>query len=142
MQHPMPEDYDEIATFITEGMHRLAAISMNDYGFHSSARMAQAYLERALYILESQQSFDRKVMHEIGKLKAVAAAIADEYTQLEKFCINCEKFNNLQTKGPVEWISKYVVRVISREYLGTVSHYLAYKIRDFHSSASSILIAV
>lgn len=142
MQHPTPEDYDEIASFIAEGMHRLAAISMNDYGFHSSARMAQTYLERALYILESKRSFDRMVMNEIGTLRAAAATIADEYAQLEKFCTDCEQFNHLQTKGLIEWVSKWVVRAISREYLGTASHHLAYKICAFHSSACSILIEI
>lgn len=141
MQDPTPEDYDEIASFISEGTHRLAVISMNDYGLHSSARMAQVYLERALYLLDSKQSFDRRAMHEISQLKAAAAAIAAEYAQLESFCTDCERFKDLPTKGPIEYISKWIVRAISREYLGAVSHHLAHKIRDFHSNACSILIA-
>lgn len=140
MQHPTPEEYDEITSFIAEGTHRLAAISMNDYGFHSSARMAQTYLERALYVLESKRSFDTGVMNEIGTLRAVAATIAGEYAQLERFCTDCERFNHLKTKGPIEWISKRVVGAISREYLGTASHRLAHKIRTFHSSTCSILM--
>lgn len=140
MQHP--EDYDEIASFIAEGTHRLAAISVNDYGFHSSARMAQTYLERALYVLESKRSFDRMVMNEIGMLRAVAATIAGEYAQLERFCTDCERFNHQQTKGLIEWISKWVVGAISRAYLRTASHHLAHKIRAFHSSACSILIEI
>ncbi|MDP3843356.1 MAG: hypothetical protein Q8Q81_12360 [Oxalobacteraceae bacterium] len=140
MQHPKPEDYDEIASFISEGTHRLAVISMNDYGLHSSARMAQTYLERALYVLESKRSFDTGVMNEIGTLRAVAATIAAEYAQLESFCTDCERFKELATKGPIEYISKWIVRAICREYLGAASHHLAHKIRTFHSNACSILI--
>lgn len=140
MQQQTPDDYDEIASFITEGTHRLATISTNDYGFQLSARMAQTYLKRAVYVLESKRSFDRGILNEIGTLKAAAGTIADEYAQLEKFCMDCELFNHLKTKNVIEWISKWGVRAISRGYLGTASHHLAYKIRAFHSMTCSILM--
>jgi hypothetical protein len=135
-----PAHTDEIASFITEGTHRLATISTNDYGFLLSARMAQTYLERAIYVLESKRSFDRVILNKIGMLKAAAGAIADEYAQLEKFCGDCERFNHLETKNVLEWISKWVVRAISRGYLGTASHHLAHKIRTFHSRVCSLLL--
>ena len=140
MQHPAPEEHDEIASFITEGTHRLATISMNDYGFQLSARMAQTYLKRALSVLESKQSFDRALINEISALKAAAATIARDYAQLEKFCTDCERFNHQETKDVIEWVSKWMVRAISRGYLGTASHHLAYKIRTFHSRVCSVLV--
>ena len=140
MPHPTPEDHDEIAFFITEGTHRLATISTNDYGFLLSARMAQTYLERAVHVLDAKRSFDRAIINEIGVLKAAAAAIANEYAQLEKFCADCERFNHRETKNLIERISKWVVRAISRGYLGTSSHHLAHKIRTFHSRVCSILM--
>lgn len=140
MPHPMPENYDEIASFITEGTHRLATISTNDYGFLLSAQMAQTYLQRALHVLDSKRWFDRASINEVSTLKAAAGAIAREYAQLEKFCTDCEQFNRRETKNRIEWISKWVVRVISRGYLGTSSHHLAHKIRTFHSSVCAILM--
>lgn len=140
MQHRTPEECVEIATFIIEGTHRLATISMNDYGFQLSARMAQTYLQRALHILESKQSFDRCLTDEIGTLKTVAGAITCEYAQFEKFCIDCERFNHQETKDAIEWVSKWIVRAISRSYLGTVSHHLAHKICAFHSRVCSVLV--
>ena len=134
------EHQDEFASFITEGTHRLATISTNDYGFQLSARMAQTYLERAVDVLDSKRTFDREAMHEIGALKIVAGAIAREYAQLEKFCTDCEQFNRLETKSAIEWISKWAVRFISRRYMGTAGYHLAYKIRTFHSRACSVLI--
>ena len=131
---------EEVASFIIEGTHRLATISLNDYGFQLSARMAQTYLKRAHYVLDTKQSFDKALLNEIHALKAVAAAIADEYLQLEKFCVDCEHFRHLETKNPVEWISKWVVRGISREYLATNSHHLAHKICTFHSMVCSVLV--
>lgn len=135
-----PEGDDEIASFITEGTHRLATISTNDYGFQLSARMAQTYLKRAIYLLGSRRSFDQVLLNEISALQAAAGAIAHEYAQLEKFCTDCERFSHHETKNVIEWISKSVVRVISRGYLGTASHHLAHKIRTFHSRACSILL--
>lgn len=140
MQQPTPEDYDEIASFIAEGTHRLATISTNDYGFQMSARMAQTYLVRAVCVLESKRSFDRVMINEISTLKAAAGAIAREYAQLEKFCADCERFNHRETKDMIEWISKWVVRAISRGYLGTAGHHLAHKIRTFHSRVCAILM--
>ena len=134
------EHQDEFASFITEGTHRLATISTNDYGFQLSARMAQTYLERAVDVLDSKHTFDREAMREIGALKIVAGVIAREYAQMEKFCTDCEQFNRMETKNAIEWISKRAVRFISRRYLGTASYHLAYKIRTFHSRASSVLI--
>lgn len=139
-QHKMPENYGEIVSFITEGTHRLATISINDYGFQLSARMAQTYLLRAIHILESKRSFDRVILKEISTLKAAACTIASEYAQLEKFSTDSERFNHLATKDVIEWSSKQVVRVISRGYLGTVSYHLAHKIRTFHSKVCSVLM--
>ena len=140
IQYRVPEDIDEIASFIIEGTHRLATISLNDYGFQLSARMAQTYLKRARYVLDEKQSFDKALLNQIHALKAVATAIADEYRQLESFCGDYERFCGLQTKNPVEWISKWLVRGISRGYLGTTSHHLAHKICTFHSMVCSVLV--
>ncbi|WP_155837563.1 hypothetical protein [Herminiimonas sp. CN] len=136
----MPQDHDEIASFITEETHRLATISMNDYGFQLSARMALSYLERATRVLESKRSRNQEIINALGALKAAAAAIAREYAQLEKFCTDCERFSHQETKNVIEWISKWVVRAISREYMGTASYHLAHKIRTFHSMLCSVLI--
>lgn len=135
-----PENSDEITFFIVEGTHRLAIISMNDYGFLLSARMAQTYLDRAMHVLEAKRGFDRAFLTELSLLKATARAIAREYAQFEKFCSDSERFDHLQTKDWREWLSKWVVRAISRGYRGTVSHHLAYKIRIFHSRVCSILV--
>jgi NifB/MoaA-like Fe-S oxidoreductase len=140
IRHQTSGSDDEFAAFIAEGTHRLATISTNDYGYLLSARMAQTYLERAVSVLESKQSFDRVILHKISGLKVTAQAIAREYAQLEKFCSDCDRFNRVETKDMLEWVSKWVVRAISRSYLGTASHHLAHKIRTFHSGVSSILI--
>ncbi|MDQ3058319.1 MAG: hypothetical protein M3R45_02175 [Pseudomonadota bacterium] len=134
-----PENSDEIALFIIEGTHRLALISMNDYGFLLSARMAQTYLDRAILVLESKRGFDRAFLTEVSRLKTAGTAIAREYAQFETFCSDCERFDHLETKNWIEWLSKWAVRAISRGYRGTVSHHLAYKIRTFHSRVCSIL---
>lgn len=135
-----PSEYpDDIALFIQEGTHRLAVISMNDYGFLLSARMAQTYLERALHVLDAKKGFDRAFLTEVSSLKAAARAIAGEYAQFEKFCSDSERFDHLQTRNWREWLSKWMVRAVSRGYRGTVSHHLAYKIRTFHSRVCSIL---
>ena len=134
------EASDEITFFITEGAHRLAAISLNDYGFLLSARMAQTYLGRALLMLESKRGFDRAFFNEVGLLKAAGTAITREYAQLEAFCTHCERFDRLQTKGWIEWISKGAVRALARGYRATVGHHLAHRIRTFHSRVCSILI--
>jgi hypothetical protein len=139
-RNQISEDPDEIAAFIAEGTHRLATISTNDYGFLLSAKMAQTYLARAVDVLQSKRTFDRVVLNKISTLKTVAGTIAAEYAQLEKFCADCERFNRRETKNALEWISKWGVRAISRGYLGTSSHHLAYKIRTFHSRVCSILI--
>lgn len=133
------ENSEEITFFITEGAHRLATISMNDYGFLLSARMAQTYLDWAAQVLESKQGFDRAFFNEVRLLKAAATAMAREYAQFEKFCTDCERFDRLETKNWMEWVSKLAVRAISRGYRGTVSHHLAYKIRTFHSRVCSVL---
>jgi hypothetical protein len=137
---PQPfENPDEITFFITEGAHRLATISMNDYGFLLSAQMAQTYLDRAMQVLESKRGFDRAFLTELSLLKAAARAIAREYAQFETFCTDCERFDRQETKNWIEWLSKWAVRAISRGYRGTVSHHLAHKIRTFHSRVCSIL---
>ena len=140
MQPQTLENSEEITFFIIEGTHRLATISMNDYGFLLSARMAQTYLDRAAHVLESKRGFDRAFFNEISLLKAATTAIAHEYAQFETFCTDCERFDRLETKGWIELVSKWAVRAISRGYRGTVSHLLAYKIRSFHSRVCSILI--
>ena len=139
MQPKTLENSAEINFFITEGAHRLATISMNDYGFLMSARMAQTYLDRAGHFLESKQGFDHAFFTEVSLLKTSATKIAREYAQFETFCTDCERFDRLETKDWIEWVSKCAVRTISRGYRGTVSHHLAYKIRTFHSRLSSVL---
>lgn len=140
MQPQTSENSDEISFFITEGAHRLATISLNDYGFLLSARMAQTYLDRAMHVLDAKRGFDRAFFTEVSLLKAAATAITGEYAQFEKFCTDSERFERLKTKGWIEWISKWAVRAISSGYCGTVSHHLAYKIRTFHSRVCSILM--
>ena len=105
---------DETTLFIIEGTHRLAAISINDYGFVLSARMAQTYLRRALPVLESKRGFDRAFFDEVSLLKAMAEQTAREYAQFEAFCNDCESFDRLQTKGGIEWISKWAVLAVAR----------------------------
>lgn len=137
---PQPlENSAEITLFITEGAHRLATISMNDYGFLLSARMAQTYLDRAIHVLDSRRGLDRAFVTELNLLKAAAQAIAREYAQFEKFCTDCERFDRMETKSWTELLSKWAVRAVSRGYRGTVSHHLAHKIRTFHSRVCSIL---
>lgn len=145
MQHQTPEIHDEITSFVTEGIYRIAVISTNEYGFRLSTRMAQTYLQRALSLLESKQSesrqsLDRALINEISALKAVAVAIACEYAQFENFCIECERFNHQETKDVIEWVSKWLVRAISRGHLGIAGHHLAHKICVFHSRACSVLV--
>ncbi len=140
MQAQNPEISDEITFFIIEGTHRLAAISINDYGFLQSARMAQTYLVRALQVLESKRGFDRAFFNEVSLLKAAAGKIAREYAQFEAFCTHCERFDHLETNNWIEWISKCAVRAKSRGHRATVSHHLAHKIRTFHSRVCSILM--
>lgn len=135
---PTPHS-DEISHFILEGTHRLAVIAMNDYGFSQSARLAQTYLNRAMQLLESKRGFDRAVLNELGRMKAMAEAIRSQYAQFEKFCSDCERFKRLETRNWVEWLSKWAVRLFSSGYRGTVSHHLAYKICAFHASLSSLL---
>jgi hypothetical protein len=139
MQTQTPEISDEITFFIIEGTHRLATISINDYGFLQSARMAQSYLARAMRLLESIRGFDRVFLNEVSSLKALAGEISREYAQFETFCTDCERFNHLQTKNWIEWLSKWAVRALSAGQRATVSHHLAYKIRIFHSRVCSIL---
>lgn len=139
MQTKSPENSEEITSFIIEGTHRLATISINDYGFLLSAKMAQTYLDRATQILDSIRKFDSALRTEISLLKATAKAIGHEYAQFETFCCDCERFDHLETKNWIEWTSKWAVRAISKGYCETVSQHLAYKIRAFHSRVSSIL---
>jgi hypothetical protein len=141
MQPQTPDkNSDDINLFITEGAYRLAAISVNDYGFLLSAKMAQTYLVRALCVLDAKRGFDKAFFTEVSRLKAAANTIAREYAQFEAFCTDCERFNRLETKNWIEWVSKCAVRAVSRGYRGTVSHLLAYKIRTFHSRVCSILM--
>lgn len=139
MQPQLPEPSDEITTFIIEGMHRLSIISINDYGYLLSTRMALSYLDRATQILESKPSFDSVFITEANSLKALAKAIALDYAQFETFCCDCESFDHLKTRNGIEWISKCAVRAISRGYCGRVGHHLAYKICRFHSRLCSLL---
>lgn len=134
-----PELSDEITAFIIEGTHRLATISMNDYGFLQSSRMAQTYLDRAMRLLESKRGFDRAFINEVSLLKAAAQSIAVEYAQFENFCNDCERFKQLKTSNWRERLSKLAVRAIARSHSATVSHHLAHKIRTFHSRVCSIL---
>lgn len=139
MQAQRPEIPDEITVFIVEGTHRLATISINDYGFLLSAKMAQTYLERAIQVLDLLRHRDRAFMAEVGTLKTAARDITHEYAQFEIFCGDCERFDQLVTHNWIEWLSKWVVRAKSRGYLETVGHLLAYKIRTFHSRVCSLL---
>ena len=139
MQPQTPKNPDEITTFIIEGTHRLATISLNDYGFLLSAQMAQTYLDRAAKVLESKRSSDKALMNEVGLLKVSVKAMAREYAQFERFCMDSERFDRVETKTWIEWISKCGVRAISRRHRVTVSQHLAYKIRLFHSRICSIL---
>lgn len=133
------EPLDDIAFFIAEGTHRIATISMNDYGFLLSARMAQTYFRRAQQVLDNKRGFDREFFTEVSTLKTSAASISLEYAQFETFCGDCDRFDRLDTGNWQEWLSKCAVRAISRSYRGTVSHHLAYKIRLFHSRLSAVL---
>ena len=139
MQSQASRESEEITFFIIEGTHRLAAISLNDYGFLVSARMAQTYMDRAAQVLESKRGFDRAFYNEVGQLRTAAQAIGRDYAQFETFCTDCEQFDRLRTKNWQEWVSKCAVRAWSRSYRGTVSHLLAYKIRSFHSRLCSVL---
>ena len=140
MLNHLPERNPELAFFIVEGNYRLATIATNDYGFQLSARMAQTYLAKALDLLGAKHTRDPQMRTEIGTLRAAAAALGDEYAQLDGFCSACQRFNDLQTKCMVEWVSKWAVRLISRNYLASASHLLAYRIRAFHTMACAILL--
>ena len=133
---------DDIAFFIVEGTHRIATISMNDYGFLLSARMALTYLGRAGRVLENKRGFDREFFTEVSTLKSIVVSMGHEYAQFEAFCADCDRFDRLETRNWQEWLSKCAVCAISRGYRGTVSHHLAYKIRLFHSRLSAVLTAV
>ena len=139
MQAHTPEPSDEITFFIIEGTHRLAAISVNDYGFLQSARMAQTYLVRAVRVLESIRGFDRAFFNEVSRLKTSAVDISREYAQLEAFCTECDRFDQLQTRSWIERVSKWAVRTLSAAHRATLGHHLAYKIRVFHSRLCSVL---
>lgn len=136
---PPPEEQEEITLFITEGMHRVATISTNDYGFLQSARMAKTYLHRAISILDIKRSPRQTVNREINALKLVANALHAEYAQFETFCCDCEHFKLRETSNLVEWCSKCAVRVVAHGELGMVSHHLAHKIRSFHARVCSVL---
>jgi len=137
--HPPPEEPQEITIFIAEGMHRVATISTNDYGFLQSARMAKTYLHRAVSILDTKQYPSQIIHREIDALKLVANALHAQYAQFETFCCDCEQFKQRETSGLVEWCSKCAVRVVANGELGMVSHHLAHKIRSFHARVSSVL---
>ena len=139
MQPETVENSDEITSFIIDGAHRLATISMNDYGFLLSAKLAQTYLLRAAHMLESTRGFDKAFFTEVSRLKVSVTAIGREYSQFETFCTDCDRFDQLVTKDWIEWVSKCAVRTVSRGYRARVSHHLAYKIRTFHSRVCSVL---
>ena len=139
MQPEHLKNLDEITSFIIDGAHRLATISMNDYGFLLSAKLAQTYLQRAALMLESTRGFDKAFFTEVGLLKVSVTAIGREYAQFETFCTDCDRFDQLITKDWIEWISKCAVRTVSRGYRARASHHLAYKIRTFHSRVCSVL---
>ena len=140
MDHKTSEKNPEIAFFIVEGTYRLATISSNDYGFQLSARLALTYLDKAIDMLASKATVDRAMLAEIKELKRDALQLITEYVALDKFCLECQRFNQMETHGWTEWVSKWAVRAISRSHLGNLSHQLAYKIRVFHAMACSILI--
>lgn len=134
-----PEDPDDIAAFITEGAHRVATITTNDYGVLLSAQIAQTYLQRAREMLESKRTSDPAMRFEIKTLQATATAIAQEYAQLETFSLEYDHFRHLKTQHWIEWVSKLSVRAIAFGYLGTVRHHLAYKTQTFHTRLCAIL---
>lgn len=140
MSDQMLETDAELALFIEGGSYCLATMSTNDFGFQLSAMMAQAYLAKAIAALQSQRSRDRTAATEIDKLMATAAALGDEYAQLERFCNDCQRFNRLRTSTLTEWISKWLVRAKSRNYLVADSLFLGCKIRSFHAMACSVLL--
>jgi hypothetical protein len=139
MSTPPPEDPDAITAFITEGAHRVATITTNDYGVLLSAQLAQTYLQRALEMLDSKRATDQAMRLEIKNLQASAAAIAQEYAQLEAFSLDYDRFHHLKTQHWIEWISKWSVRAIAFGYLGTVRHHLAYKTQTFHTRLCAVL---
>ena len=139
MQPETLENSDEITSFIIDGTHRLATISMNDYGFLLSAKLAQTYLLRAAHLLESTRGFGKAFFTEVSLLKVSVTAIGREYAQFETFCTDCDRFDQLVTKNWIEWVSKCAVRTVSGGYRARVSHHLAYKIRTFHSRVCSVL---
>ena len=136
----MQDPPDDIAFFIVEGTHRIATISLNDYGFLLSAQMAQTYLERAADVLDRKRGFDKEFFDEVNMLQTTAASIGGEYAQLETFCADCDRFARMATRNWREWLSKTAVRAISHGYRARVSQHLAYKIRQFHSRLSAFLI--
>ena len=131
---------DDVAFFTVEGTHRIAIISLNDYGFLLSAQMAQTYLERAEHVLDRKRGFDRAFFNEVSTLRTSAASMGCEYAQFETFCTDCDRFGRMETRNWQEWLSKSAVRAISHGYRARVSHHLAYKIRLFHSRLSAFLI--
>ena len=139
MSPPPPEDQDAITAFITEGAHRVATITTNDYGVLLSAQMAQTYLQRARVMLESKRTSDPEMRFEIKDLQASEAAIAQEYAQLEAFSLDCDRFQHLKTQHWIEWVSKLSVRAIAFGYLGHVRHHLAYKTQTFHTRICTVL---
>jgi hypothetical protein len=138
---PLPplDPPDDIAFFIVEGTHRIAIISLNDYGFLLSAQMAQSYLGQAEQVLDRKRGFDREFFNEVNTLKTMAASIGCEYAQFETFCADCDRFGRMATRNWREWLSKNAVRAISHGYRARVSQHLAYKIRLFHSRLSAVL---
>ena len=140
MPPPLPEDQDEIASFITEGAYRVATITTNDYGVLLSSQLAQTYLQRAQQMLDAKRASDPTMRLEINYLKAAATAIAQEYARLEVFSLDCDRFHHLKTHNWMEWISKFSVRALSFGYLGTVRHHLAYKTQSFHTRLCSVLL--
>lgn len=137
-RHP-PEEPEEVTIFIAEGMHRVATISTNDYGFLQSARLAKTYLLRAVSILNTKRSPSQIICREIDALKLAANALHAEYAQFEAFCFDCQQFKQRETSGLVEWCSKCAVRVVANGELSLASQHLAHKIRAFHARVCSVL---
>ncbi|MFT5643099.1 MAG: hypothetical protein ACI83P_000639 [Janthinobacterium sp.] len=140
MPDHLTEKNPELTFFIVEGNYRVATIATNDYGFQLSAKMAQTYLAKARDMLGAKRTRNPQILTDIGKLKAAAAMLDDEYAQLDEFCSTCQRFNGLQTHCLSEWVSKWVVRAIARHHLGSTSYLLAYKIRAFHAMTCAVLV--
>jgi hypothetical protein len=128
------------AAFIQNGVYQLATISVNDYGYQQSSRMALHYLQAALLTLESKRAIDQLMSMEIALLQVLAQTLAEEYRRLDQFCTDCTLLRVKKTVGVVEWAAKCAVRMIGAGYLSTTGHHLAHKLRTFHSRTAALLL--